>query len=114
MSELELVFDVGYSPALLLCGESNGKTEKQTRYQHRFVHPGNLYRMSAASQRRRRCLSNIKRIYSNNVTTFTCWFDHASFRKAISPTRPKTSLPVMGNLDTEIFSGPNLATDLRL
>src|SRR6516164_3849381 len=39
------------------------------------------------------------------VTTLICWFAHASFRKAISSSRPKTSLPVIGNLDTEIFSG---------
>ena len=39
------------------------------------------------------------------VTTFTSLFAHARSRKAISSSRPKTSLPVMGNLDTEIFSG---------
>src|ERR1700745_640894 len=27
------------------------------------------------------------------VTTFTSWFAHASFRKAMSSSRPKTSLP---------------------
>ena len=48
------------------------------------------------------------------VTTFRCGFDHASFRKATSSSRPKTSLPVTGNLDTEIFWGPNLAGGLRV
>src|SRR6476659_3328084 len=38
-------------------------------------------------------------------TTFTSWFAHASSRKAISSSRPKTSLPVTGNLATEIFFG---------
>src|SRR6267154_1363932 len=39
------------------------------------------------------------------VTTFTCSFAQAASRKAISSSRPKTSLPVMGNLATEIFLG---------
>src|SRR3954453_17045689 len=38
-------------------------------------------------------------------TTFTSWFAHAASRKAISSSRPKTSLPVTGNLATEIFFG---------
>jgi hypothetical protein len=38
-------------------------------------------------------------------TTFTSWFAHASSRKAISSSRPKTSLPVTGNLAIEIFFG---------
>src|ERR1700757_3056377 len=38
-------------------------------------------------------------------TTFTSWFAHASSRKAISSSRPKTLLPVTGNLATEIFFG---------
>src|ERR1700726_2710891 len=47
------------------------------------------------------------------VTTFTRGFAHARSRKAISSSRPKTSLPVTGNLATEIFFGPSLAGDLR-
>jgi hypothetical protein len=47
------------------------------------------------------------------VTTFTCWFDHASFRKATSSSRPNTSLPVTGNLATETFFGPGLDFGLR-
>src|SRR6201990_1424702 len=39
------------------------------------------------------------------VTTLTCWFAHASSRKAISSSRPKTSLPVTGNLAIEILFG---------
>jgi hypothetical protein len=38
-------------------------------------------------------------------TTFTSWFAHARSRKAISSSRPKTSLPVTGNLAIEIFFG---------
>src|SRR6201994_3652670 len=40
------------------------------------------------------------------VTTLTSLFAHARSRKAISSSRPKTSLPVTGNLATEIFFGP--------
>ena len=32
----------------------------------------------------------------------------------MSSSRPKTSLPVMGNLATEIFFGPNLADGFRV
>ena len=32
----------------------------------------------------------------------------------MSSSRPKTSLPVMGNLATEIFFGPNLACGFRV
>src|SRR6516164_1348765 len=39
------------------------------------------------------------------VTTLTSLFAHALSRKAISSSRPKTSLPVTGNLATEIFFG---------
>jgi hypothetical protein len=35
-------------------------------------------------------------------------------RKAISSSRPKTSLPVTGNLATETFSGPSLADGSRV
>src|SRR6202022_485662 len=38
-------------------------------------------------------------------TTFTSWFAHASSRKAMSSSRPKTSLPVTGNLAIEILFG---------
>src|ERR1700726_4192751 len=38
-------------------------------------------------------------------TTFTSWFAHASSRKAISSSRPNTSLPVTGNLAIEILFG---------
>src|ERR1700738_1885607 len=38
-------------------------------------------------------------------TTFKSWFAHASSRKAVSSSRPKTSLPVTGNLAIEIFFG---------
>src|ERR1700730_6892182 len=38
-------------------------------------------------------------------TTLTSWFAHASSRKAISSSRPKTSLPVTGNLAIEILFG---------
>src|SRR5271157_3820876 len=48
------------------------------------------------------------------VTTFTFSFAHASFRKAISSSRPKTSLPVTGNRATEIFFGASLAGGLRV
>jgi hypothetical protein len=41
-----------------------------------------------------------------NVTTLTSWFAHAQSRKAISSSRPKTSLPVMGSLAIEGSSGP--------
>src|SRR5271166_50067 len=47
------------------------------------------------------------------VTTFTRSLAQASSRKAISSSRPKTSLPVTGNLATEIFFGPGLAGDFR-
>jgi hypothetical protein len=40
--------------------------------------------------------------------TFTCWFAHALSRKAISSSRPNTSLPVTGNRAAEIFSGPSI------
>src|SRR6478609_10332548 len=36
-------------------------------------------------------------------TTFTSWFAHAASRKTISSSRPKTSLPVTGNLAIEIL-----------
>src|SRR6516162_10385752 len=39
------------------------------------------------------------------VTTLICWFAHASSRRAMSSSRPKRSLPVTGNLATEIFFG---------
>jgi hypothetical protein len=45
----------------------------------------------------------------DNVTTLACWFAHASSRKPMSSSRPKTSLPVIGNLATEIFFGTSLA-----
>jgi hypothetical protein len=48
------------------------------------------------------------------VTTFTCWFAQASFRKAISSSRPKKLLPVTANLATEIFFGPDIACGLRV
>src|SRR5208337_4038409 len=48
------------------------------------------------------------------VTTFTCWFAHASSRNAISSSRPKTSLPVIGNLAREIFFGPSFSGGLRV
>jgi hypothetical protein len=48
------------------------------------------------------------------LTTFTFWFAKAASRKAISSSRPKTSLPVIGNLATEIFFGPSLAGDRRI
>src|ERR1700748_887847 len=38
-------------------------------------------------------------------TRFTSWFAHASSRKAISSSRPKTLLPVTGNLAIEILFG---------
>src|SRR5215472_13975242 len=47
-------------------------------------------------------------------TTLTSWFAHARCRKAISSSRPKTLLPVTGNLVTEIFSGTGLAGVLRI
>src|SRR6201993_1109326 len=47
------------------------------------------------------------------VTTLTLLLAHASSRKAISSSRPKTSLPVTGNLATEIFFGPSLTGGLR-
>src|SRR6266404_2751013 len=42
-------------------------------------------------------------------TTFTSWFAHASSRKAISSSRPKTSPPVTGNLAIEILFGTDPA-----
>src|ERR1700746_2899306 len=39
------------------------------------------------------------------VTILTCCFAQASSRKARSSSRPKTSLPVTGNLATEILFG---------
>src|ERR1700747_2765348 len=42
------------------------------------------------------------------VTTFTSLFAHARSRKAISFARPKTSLPVTGNLANEIFFGASI------
>src|SRR4029077_13579928 len=48
------------------------------------------------------------------VTTLTSLFAHARSRKAISSSRPKTSLPVTGNLATEIFFGASLAGGLRV
>ena len=47
------------------------------------------------------------------IAIFTSCFAHASFRKTISSSRPKTSLPVTGNLAKEIFSGASLAVGLR-
>src|SRR5271167_2509702 len=44
----------------------------------------------------------------------TSWFAHAPSRKAITSSRPKTSLPVTGNLATEIFFGPSRAVDLQV
>src|SRR6516165_9997072 len=41
-------------------------------------------------------------------------FAQASSTKARSPSRPKTSLPVTGNLATETFFGPSLAGDRRV
>ena len=46
--------------------------------------------------------------------TLTSLFAHARSRKAISSSRPKTSLPVTGNLATEIFFGASLAGGLRV
>ena len=48
------------------------------------------------------------------VTTLTSLFAHASSRYAISSSRPKSSLPVTGNLATEIFFGPCLPNCLRV
>ena len=48
------------------------------------------------------------------VTTLTCWFAHARSRKLMSSSRPKTSLPVTGNLAMEIFFGPDLAGGFRV
>ena len=48
------------------------------------------------------------------VTTFICWFAHAASKKATSSSRPKTSLPVTGNLATEIFFGPGFEGGLRV
>src|SRR5260221_6364993 len=48
------------------------------------------------------------------VTTFIRWFAQAASRKARSSSRPKTSLPVMGNLATEVFLGPSLAGGVRV
>src|SRR5215472_1206404 len=48
------------------------------------------------------------------VTTFICWFAHAASRKAMSSSRPKTSLPVTGSLAIEIFFGPGLDGGLRV
>src|SRR5262249_3561270 len=47
------------------------------------------------------------------VTMLISLFAQARSRKAISSSRPKISLPVMGNLATEIFLGPGLAGRLR-
>src|SRR5262249_56578359 len=48
------------------------------------------------------------------VTTLTSFFAHARSRKVISSSRPKISLPVMGNLANEIFFGVRLARGLRV
>ena len=48
-----------------------------------------------------------------NVTTLTSLFTHAQSRKTISSSRPKTSLPVTGNLAIEIFLGASLVGGLR-
>ena len=48
------------------------------------------------------------------VTTLTSWFAQARSRKAISSSRPKTSLPVTGSLAIEIFFGPGFEGDLRV
>jgi len=48
------------------------------------------------------------------VTTLTFWFAHARSRKAISSSRPKTSLHVMGSLAIETFFGPGLTRGLRV
>ena len=48
------------------------------------------------------------------VTTLTFWFAHARSRKAISSSRPKTSLHVMGSLAIETFFGPGLTRRLRV
>jgi len=44
----------------------------------------------------------------------TCWFAQAASRKAMSSSRPKTPLPVIGNLASDTFFGPNLAFGLRV
>jgi hypothetical protein len=51
---------------------------------------------------------------ATTVTTLTFLFAQARSRKAISSSRPKTSLPVTGNLAREIFSGPGLVEGLRI
>jgi len=48
------------------------------------------------------------------VTKLTCWFAQAASRKAMSSSRPKTPLPVIGNLASDTFFGPNLAFGLRV
>src|SRR5215471_6453504 len=48
------------------------------------------------------------------VATLTFLLAQARSRKAISSSRPKTSLPVTGNLATEILSGPGLVEGLRV
>src|SRR6516165_4029519 len=48
------------------------------------------------------------------VTTLTSLFAHARSRKAISSSRPKTSLPVTGSLAIEIFFGASLVGGLRI
>ena len=52
--------------------------------------------------------------HATTVTTLTSLFVHASSRKAISSSRPKRSLPVTGNLATEIFFGLSTACGLRV
>src|SRR5262249_32885441 len=47
------------------------------------------------------------------VTTLTSFFAQARSRKVISCSRPKSSLPVTGNLANEILSGASLAGGLR-
>jgi hypothetical protein len=48
------------------------------------------------------------------VATLISLFAQARSRKAISSSRPKTSLPVTGNPATEIFLGPSLAGGRRV
>jgi hypothetical protein len=55
-----------------------------------------------------------RRTHATIVTTLTSSFAQARSRKAMSSSRPKTSLPVTGNLAREIFFGASRPRRFRL
>jgi amidophosphoribosyltransferase len=74
------------------------------------AHNGNLVNADELRQR----LEATGSIFQSTSDTEVVLHLYARSRKAMSSSRPKTSLPVTGNLATEIFSGPSFACGLRV